>query len=116
MVQFHQAIDHLPFALGDTSHIYSQLASNHPQPALGIDERNRLGAIDHILAWQAGNVGTRPANHRAFDDDRFLALFRQVPGQYLPRFATANDDVLIMFDGHDSPLIWYRHDPHDRDQ
>src|SRR5262249_18583627 len=62
---------------------------------------NGLGAVDDVLAWQAGHIRTGAADHRALDDDGFLALARERPGKDLARDAAANDQVSIVLDTHD---------------
>jgi hypothetical protein len=66
-----------------------------------VDERNGLGAINDILAGQAGHVHAGAGDHRSFDDNGFLALFRQGPGEDFACYPAANHQVLKVLDGHD---------------
>src|SRR5438034_6398468 len=63
--------------------------------------RDGLGAVDNVLAGEAGHVRARAADHRAFNDDGFLPLSRERPGDDLACDATANDQILKVLDAHD---------------
>src|SRR5262249_1580926 len=64
-----------------------------------------FGAINDILAGQAGHVRAGAANHRSFDDDGFLALFRQGPGEDFACYPAANHQVLKVLDAHDDAPV-----------
>jgi hypothetical protein len=99
-VDFHQRIDHLPLATRDARHVDTHRAGHDTQALRGVDERDGLGAVDDVLAGQAGHVRAGAANHRAFDDDGFLFLARKGPGEDFARDPAANDQVLIVLAVH----------------
>src|SRR5207253_5204524 len=106
-VQLSEPVDHLAFAAGDAGHVDAHRPAHHAQTRGRVDERNGLGAINDILAGQAGHVWTGAAHHGSFDDNGFLALFRQGPGEDLARDAAANHEVLNALDHHDDVPVSY---------
>src|SRR5262249_53923061 len=71
----------------------------------GVDERDGLGAVNDVLAGQAGHVRAGAADHRPLDDDGLLALARQSPGEDLARDPAADDQVVNVLDAHeDAPF------------
>src|SRR5207244_5987029 len=99
-VHLHQLVDHPPFAAGDAGHVDARRPSYHSQAFGRVDKRNGLGAINDVLAGQAGDVWAGAADHRSFDDDGFLVLSRESPGEYLARNAAANDQILKVLGVH----------------
>src|SRR5262249_48318552 len=61
-----------------------------------------LGAVDHVLARQARNVGARPADQSALNDDGPAALPSELPGHVLSWLRSAENEVL--------DLVTVRHD------
>jgi hypothetical protein len=57
-----------------------------------------LGALDHVLARQARDIGARPTDQTTFDDNCPAALPCKLPGDVLAWLAAAKDDVLDLFD------------------
>jgi hypothetical protein len=53
-----------------------------------------LGASDHVLAWQAGDVWTRASNQGALDHDDGPALSRQIPCEVLAGLTPTEDGIL----------------------
>src|SRR5260370_14284087 len=100
-VDVHQLVDHPAFAASDAGHVHAHRPGYRPQAARRVDERDGLGAVDNVLAGEAGHVRARAADHRAFNDDGFLPLSRERPGDDLASDATANDQILKVLDAHD---------------
>src|SRR5262249_33850859 len=100
-VQLDQPIDHLAFATGDAGHIDAHRPGHHSQARGWVDERDSLGAVDDILAVQTGYVRAGAANHGSSENDGFLALFRQGPGEDFARDPAADHQILNMFNAHD---------------
>ena len=91
------AVDHLAFALADTLHVHRRALDSHAVRRGPTDQVRDLGASDHVLAWQAGDVWTRASNQGALDHDDGPALLRQVPCEILARLTAAEDGVLDVY-------------------
>jgi hypothetical protein len=61
------------------------------------DEIRDLAAVDHILARQARDVGARPTDQSALNDDGPASLPSEFPGNVLARLTATEDDVLDPF-------------------
>ena len=99
-VRLDQLVDHAALAAGHTGHVHAHRPGHHTQTRRRVDERDGLGAVDYVLARQAGDVRAGAADHRPFDDDGLLALFRQGPAEELARDAAADDQIVNVLDGH----------------
>src|SRR5262249_25414874 len=66
-----------------------------------VDERDGLGAVNDVLAGEAGDVRAGAADHRPLDDDGLLSLARQGPGDDLAGHPAADDQVLNVLGTHD---------------
>ncbi len=71
-VYLHQLVDHPPFAAGDAGHVNARRSADDSQPLGRMHERYGLGAVDDVLAGEAGDIGAGAANHRALNEDGFL--------------------------------------------
>ena len=91
------AVDHLAFTLTDTPHVHRRSLDSHAVRRGAADQIGDLGTSDHVLAWQAGDVRTRPSHQRALDHHDGAALLRQVPRDVLAGLAAAEDDVLDVY-------------------
>jgi hypothetical protein len=58
-----------------------------------------LGAADHVLAWHAGDIGTRATYQGALDHGRSSAGPGQLPSDVFSGFAAAQDEDLVALDG-----------------
>jgi hypothetical protein len=103
-VQLDHLIDHVAFATGDAGHIDAHRPGHHSQARGRVEERNGLGTVNDVLAGQAAHVHAGAADHGAFDDHGFLALFRQGPGEDFAHDAAANDQIADVLDSHDALL------------
>ena len=92
-----QAVDHVPFALADPPHVHRRTIDSHAIGRGSTDQVRDLGTSDHVLAWQAGDVWTRPSNQGPLDHDDGSALLGQFPCQVLAGLAAAEDDVLDLY-------------------
>ena len=91
------AVDHLALALAYSLHVHRRRVDTHAVRRGAPDQIGDLGAADHVLARQAGDVRTRSANQGALDHHDGPALLRQVPGDILARLTPAEDDVLDVY-------------------
>jgi hypothetical protein len=63
------------------------------------EELRDLGAVNHVLAGQAGDVGAGAADQPALDHGGAPTGPRQIPRDELARRATAQNQVLDLLDG-----------------
>jgi hypothetical protein len=88
-----QFFDHHAFAPLDGGHIdahrFSLQAEFHTAPR----QRDDLGGPDHVLAWQAGNVGARAAKQSTFDYGGSMGVAR--PRDEFAGYSAADNQVLI---------------------
>ena len=67
-VHFDQSIDHPPLAVADGGHVDLPVAVGDPELGAAAEIVGDLGAVDDVLARQAGDVGARPADIPPLDD------------------------------------------------
>ena len=67
-MHFDQSIDHLPLAVADGGHVDLPVAVGDPELGAAAEIVGDLGAVDDVLARQAGDVGARPADIPPLDD------------------------------------------------
>src|SRR5262245_32066146 len=105
-VEVDEFFDHFPLAPGDTGHVYFHVSLGNSQTRIRMDERNRFGAVDDILTWQAGDVRARAADQRTFHANGPLALFRQRPGEDFASHPTSDNQIVNLFNVHDgTPFV-----------
>src|SRR6185437_14039318 len=69
----------------------------------GGDGMRDLGAVNDVLARQAGDVGTGAADVALLDDDHPLAGFAEAPGDGFARLAAAENNGVVSFRAHRAP-------------
>ena len=94
-VHLDQSVDHLPLAVADGGHVDLPVAAGDPELGAAAEIVGDLGAVDDVLARQAGDVGARPADIPPLDDRRALPLRGQRPGQELAGRPAAQDDHVV---------------------
>src|SRR5262249_34441285 len=99
-----QPVDHVAFARPHTRHVGRDGSGPLPVFRRMPKEVGDLGAADHVLAWQAGDVRALTTDQRAFHDDDATALSRKLPGDVFAGLAAAEDEILDFFAVRHRPL------------
>jgi hypothetical protein len=90
-VGLDQVLDHGPLALADARHVRSRRPGPQAELAGVPEELCDFGAVNHILAGQAGDVGAGAADQPALDHRGAPTGPRQIPRDELAcRPATQN--------------------------
>ena len=92
-----QAVDHLAFATAHRRHVRRHGPGPLPVFRRVPDQVGDLAAVDHVLAWQARDIGARPADQSALDDNGSAALPSKFPSHVLAGLAATENDVLDLF-------------------
>src|SRR6202043_1261276 len=85
---------HLALALPHAGHVQGPGAKAQSECRGVANEIHALGAVDHVLPGQAGDVGTGTADQFALDHGDALPPSRQLPGDILAGLPTPQDDIL----------------------
>jgi hypothetical protein len=102
-MDINQAVDHLAFAPAHRRHVRRHGPGPLPVFRPAPDEVGDLAAVDHVLAWQARDIGARPTDQSALDDNGPAAPPSKFPSNVLAGLAATEDDVLDLFIvSHDS--------------
>jgi len=100
-VRLDLALDHVTLALEDGRHVGCDGTGHHAELRAVTRQMADLRAPDLVLARQAGDVGTRPADPAPLDDGGPPSRLRHMPRQQLPALSAAQDE--------DVKLFWLRH-------
>ena len=92
-----QAVDHFPLAVADGGHVDFPVARDNPELGAPAEIAGDLGAMDHVLAWQARDVGAGSPNIPTLDHRHALPLRGQRPGKELARCSAAENDQVVFF-------------------
>ena len=103
-VHLDQAVHHLPLAVADGGHVDLPVAAGDPELGAPAEVVGDLGAVDDVLARQAGDVGAGPADVPPLDDRHAPSPRGQRPGEELAGRPAAQDDHVVIFRmRHDLP-------------
>src|ERR1700743_2630540 len=111
-----EAHDNLPVAFGEVAEVYLKVAVDHLLAAsinpghvdvpgtlndaelcATLEERSNLGTMDHVLAWETGDIGTSSADPFVLDSYYALALPAKGPGHIFASFSAADNDCVELF-------------------
>ena len=91
------ALDHLALAIQDALHVRRHWSSLNAIFRAMTSEPIRFCAANHVLAGQAGNVGTRSANVFPLHNSRAVARLCHIPRQVLSRLSASDNKKLVPF-------------------
>jgi hypothetical protein len=110
-VDVDQARDHFPFSFPNSGHVDGEAGGADSKLFASLDVRRHLGAVNDVLAWQAGNIGAGSANILAFNYRHALPLLCKRPSKILRTFSTAQDDEVVILretNTHSAILLFRR--------
>ena len=98
--------DHSAFALADCSHVDFDVVLRDSELLASEEVRGDFGAMDDVLAGEAGDVGTGSADIFLLDNGNFLSLFGERPEQdSFPGSAAAKNDEVIFLRSERSSVV-----------
>src|ERR1700692_1393769 len=89
--------DHLALALAHGWHIDFPVILGDSEFLASPEVRGDFGAMDHILARKAGDVGARTSDIFSLNDSSLHPLPGQWPGDVFPGFTTAQHEEIVFF-------------------
>src|SRR5580704_1620483 len=92
-----QARYHLAFAVTHLRHIEFEIFSSYAELFTSANVRRNLRTVNDVLAWQAGDVGTRSTNIFAFDHCHAPSFTRKGPRSKSRARAIAEDHKIVLF-------------------
>src|SRR6266849_10412776 len=96
-MQVHQADNHLAFALAYSEHIDLPVVLRDSEFLASSEVRSDFRAVNDVLAWETGDVGTGTAHIFSFNDGGLHPLFGQRPGDELAGSSAAQNEEIIVF-------------------
>src|SRR5271167_1079790 len=89
--------DHLALAFAHGWHIDLPVILANSEFLASPEVRGDFGAMDHILARKAGDVGARTSDIFSLNDGSLHPLPGQRPGDVFPGFAAAQHEEIVFF-------------------
>jgi hypothetical protein len=77
---FDQVVDHFFLSRVDSGHVDGNRSSFYPEFLVSPKQRGHLRRVNDVLAWQAGDIGTRSADVLPLDRGGSLAFTGYCPG------------------------------------
>src|SRR6266852_9298736 len=96
-MQLDQPRDHLALALTHGRHIDFPVILGDSEFLASPEVRGDFGAMDHILARKAGDVGARTSDIFSLNDGSLHPLPGQCPGDVFAGFAAAQHEQIVFF-------------------
>src|SRR6266481_6582924 len=99
-VYLAQFSDHRAFSPLNSRHVDAQGISLEPELHAAPGQGDYLGGPDQVLAWQAGDVGTRAAEQPALNDYRSTTAIAGPRGKFASDSAADNQVVIFLNVSH----------------
>src|SRR5262245_48119728 len=91
-----QTVDHPTFAIPHRGHVHLEIVLGDSELLASSKIRSDLGAVNDILAWEAGDVRTGTSDIFSLDNGYLLSLLGQRPRHVLGSFAAAQNDKVVV--------------------
>jgi hypothetical protein len=88
---------HFALAITDRGHVDAGVVLPDAEFLAAEEIGSHLGTVNDVLTREAGNVGTRATDPLSLDDNGFLSLLGQGPGNVLSGLPAAEDHEVVVF-------------------